>query len=484
MEKIAERALDVAHGLGASYADVRVIDQSTQSIETKNDHVAAVDMSSSLGAGVRILSDGGWGFASTQDLSDDGIAKAVKEAMLVAKASAKCIEKPIELAKESPTIADWISPCQKDPFGIDIDTKVAVLLDSAKAILAVPGVTLAHGRMHFIRDKKYFASTEGSKIFQIFCRTGCGIQANATADGDQQRRSYPDSDGQWELAGWEMVEKWNLPAHAQRIGEESVALLRAPSCPQETKDIILGGSQVAIQLHESCGHPCELDRALGQEINYAGASFLTPDKLNKLQYGSPIVNIVADATAAGALGSFGFDDEGVPAQRNFLIKDGVFRGYLSSRDTAALIGLSRSGGNMRAASWKVVPIIRMTNVSLLPGSNGGKLEDLIADTKDGILLDTNKSWSIDQLRYNFQFSTECAWEIKNGKRGKMLKNASYGGITTEFWNSCDAICGADEYVNWGTPNCGKGQPSQSMWTGHGASPARFRNIKVGIAHSV
>jgi TldD protein len=483
LEKIAEQALDVARKLGVQYADIRIIDQSRESIETKNHDVAAVDLGASSGAGIRVLANGGWGFTCTQDMTEQGIEKAVKEAYLVAKASARCLEKPIELAQEPVYVANWSGPCLIDPFKVDLNTKIAVLLDSAKIMLAVPGVTLALGDLQFIRERKYFASSEGSRIDQTFHRTGCGITANATGENDRQRRSWPDAVGQWELAGWEMVDKWNLPAHAQRVGEEAVALLKAPTCPQTTCDVILGGSQLALQIHESCGHPTELDRALGQEINYAGASFLTPDMLHKLQYGSRVVNLVADATVPGGLGSFGFDDEGVKAQRNFLVKEGLFVGYLSSRDTASVIGLNRSGGNMRAESWKVTPIIRMTNVSILPG-DAGSLEDLISDTKDGILLDLNRSWSIDQLRYNFQFSTECAWEIKNGKRGRLLKNGSYGGITTEFWNSCDAICGADEYVTWGTPNCGKGQPSQSMWTGHGASPARFKNIKVGIAHNV
>lgn len=483
MNKIAERALDVAQGLGVTYADVRIIDQMTESIEVKDHNLSAADMSASLGAGIGILADGGWGFSSTQELTDKGIEKAVREALAVAKASARCLEQPIKLAPEPVHVADWSSPCVKDPFAVSLETKSKLLLDCTAAMLAVPGVTLALASLDFIRDQKYFASTEGSRINQTFYRTGCSIEANASANGDRQRRTYPDATGAWELAGWEMVERWNMPAHAQRVAEEAVALLKAPICPQATKDIILGGSQLALQIHESCGHPAELDRALGQEINFAGASFLTPDKLNKLQYGSSLVNLVADATEPGGLGSFGFDDEGVQAQRNFLVKEGLFCGYLSSRDTAELIGMKRSGGNMRAASWKVVPIIRMTNISLVPG-NAGKLDDLIADTKDGILLDTNRSWSIDQLRYNFQFSTECAWEIKNGKKGQLLRNASYGGITSEFWNSCDAICGPEEYINWGTPSCGKGQPGQTMWTGHGASPARFKNVKVGIAHNV
>jgi TldD protein len=280
-----------------------------------------------------------------------------------------------------------------------------------------------------------------------------------------------------------MIEKWDLPGNAQRIAEESVALLSAPVCPQGTYDVILGSSQLGLQIHESCGHPSELDRALGQEINYAGASFLTPEKLQKLQYGSPLVNLVADATAAGALGSFGYDDEGVQAQRVYLVKDGVFSGYLSSRDTAHLIGLNRSGGAMRAESWNSVPIIRMTNISLMPGG-AGSLEQLIENTEHAILMETNKSWSIDSLRYNFQFSTEIGWEIKNGKKVRMLKNPSYAGITTNFWNSCDAICGPESYVEWGVPNCGKGQPCQTMWTGHGAAPSRFRQVAVGMAHAV
>jgi len=484
LNKEAERALDIATGLGASYADVRIIESDSQSIDTKNHRVSGVHYGASLGIGVRVLFKGGWGFAATQDLSAKGSETVAKMAVEIAKASASCMDKPVVLAAEPVHVAEWNSPCGKDPFAVSLDTKIALLLNCAKSMLSVKGVTLALGSLEFIRDKKYFASSEGSRITQLAYRSGCGIEAHASGNDDKQKRSYPNSfGGQWELAGWEMVERWNLPGNAQRVGEEAVALLSAPACPEKTSDIIVGASQLGLQVHESCGHPCELDRALGQEINLAGASFLTPDKLGKFQYGSTLVNLVADATEVGSLGSFGFDDEGVEAQRTFLIKDGIFCGYLSSRDTAAAIGLKRSGGDMRAESWDSVPIIRMTNINLLPG-NAGSLEQLISDTKDGILLETNRSWSIDQLRYNFQFSTECGWEIKNGKRGRLLKNASYGGITPEFWNACDAICGKEEYVNWGVPNCGKGQPEQTMWTGHGASPARFRNIKVGMAHNV
>lgn len=483
MRNLAEHAIDVATGLGASYADCRLIEQSSQYLETKDFSVAGINFGESRGIGIRVLVNGGWGFASTQNLSRRGIEKAAASAVATARASASCLKSPVTLAPEPAYVASWISPHLIDPFYVSSETKLALLFEAARIMKAVKGVTLAQGSLSFVKERKYFASSSGSRIEQTFIRSGCGIVASATGDGDRQRRSWPNSfGGQHELAGWEMVLRWDLKGNAQRVAEEAVALLTAPQCPVATKDLILESSQLGLQIHESMGHPSELDRALGQEVNFAGASFLTPDKLGNLRYGSPIVNLVADATAPGALGSFAFDDEGVQAQRIDLVAGGIFRGYLSSRDTAHLIGLPRSGGCMRAESWRCVPIIRMTNISLVPGS-AGSLEDIVADTDDGILMETNKSWSIDQLRYNFQFSTEVGWEIKKGKRVRMLKNPSYAGITPAFWNSCDAIGGLEDYVAWGLPNCGKGQPMQTMWTGHGASPARFRGVQVGVAHS-
>jgi TldD protein len=240
-----------------------------------------------------------------------------------------------------------------------------------------------------------------------------------------------------------------------------------------------------LQIHESIGHPIELDRVLGMEANFAGTSFLTLEKLGNLRYGSELVNVVADARQehGPGLGTFAYDDEGVAAQSTPIITNGRFTGYLSSRETAHTIGAARSGGTLRAEGWNRLPMIRMTNVSILPGEKPLSLEQLIAATDQGIYMETNKSWSIDDKRYNFQFGCEIAWEIKRGKRARMLKNPSYSGITTEFWNSMDAICSRDEWTLWGTPNCGKGQPQQVVGTGHGASPARFRNIRVGSAYS-
>jgi len=466
------------------YADVRLIEEKSERLETKNLAVSAFNRASSKGMGIRVLAGGGLGFACSQDLSPRAISAAARLACEVAIASSTVMKSPVHLADEPSWQTHWVSPCLLDPFKISTETKIDLLLHSAEAMLSVTGITLALGMMHFTEEIKFFASSQGSRIKQTFVRSGCLIEANACNADDRQRRSYPCSFGQFESAGYEMILNWDLPGNARKIALEAVSLLKAPSCPRGQIDTIIGSSQLGLQIHESVGHPSELDRALGQEINFAGASFLTPDKLHKFQYGSPAVNLVADATAPGALGSFGFDDEGVQAQRIDLVKNGIFSGYLSSKDTAHLIGLSRSGGALRAANWHTQPIIRMTNISLVPPDRvqGGSLEDLIADTRDGIYMETNKSWSIDSMRYNFQFSTEIAWEIKGGKLGRMLKNPSYSGITPEFWNSLDGLCDSSEYIHWGVPNCGKGQPMQTMWTGHGASPARFRNLSVGIAN--
>jgi TldD protein len=483
MLDLAKHALDVAIGSGASYADVRAIEHESQYLGTKDHTVSRLDLGTSQGIGVRVIANGGWGFASTHRLTSAGIAYAARRAVETAKASGSCMVAPVKLAPEPVYQAVWVSPHLIDPFTVSLETKLSILLEACRLIRSVKGTTLSAGHMSFIKEKKLFVSSEGCQIHQTFIRSSCGIEAFATDDHDRQKRSYPNSfGGQNELGGFEVVHKWDLVGNAERVATEAVALLSAPACPQGHFDIILDSSQLALQVHESCGHPSELDRALGHEINFAGASFLTPDKLGHFKYGAPLVNMVADATEPGAIGTFGFDDEGVQGQRNFLVQEGIFKGYLSSRDTASSVGLNRSGGNMRAESWNVTPIIRMTNISLLPG-DAGSLDDLIAGTDDGIFMQTNKSWSIDQLRYNFQFSTEAGWEIKNGKRGRLLKNCSYTGITPVFWNSCDAIGDRSDYVNWGFPNCGKGQPCQMMWTGHGAAPARFRQITCGIAHA-
>jgi len=321
---------------------------------------------------------------------------------------------------------------------------------------------------------------EGAEIEQEAFETGAGIECSAVDDDEVQKRSYPNSFGrEVGQGGWELVEAMELVGHAPGIAEQAAALLQAEHCPSGRKTLILDASQLALQVHESCGHPTELDRVFGTEAAYAGTSFMTPELLGNLRYGTDKVTIVADATVPGGLGTFGYDDEGVEAQRANLVENGIFVGYLTSRETATQLGLGRSIGAMRADGWQRIPLIRMTNVNILPGDSS--LEEMIAETKDGILMQTNKSWSIDDRRLNFQFGTEMAWEIRNGKRGKLYRNPSYAGITPDFWNSCDAVAGPAEWRMFGLINCGKGQPGQIMRVGHGASPARFQDVAVGIA---
>jgi TldD protein len=475
-------SLDTARVRGASYADVRVMHQRQRLLTTKNGRVGTLGQSESLGLGIRVVASGAWGFASTDNLTREAVAACAAEAVAIAKASALAKKASVRLAPEGSYIDSWQGPCRKDPFEIPVETQLNLLLAVDAAMRQVKGVTLTETDMQFRKIDSWFASSAGSRIHQRKVISGCGIVAISFQGDAIQKRSYPNSfGGQYVLGGYELVEDLDLPKHAAAVAEQAVALHAAAQCPEMTGTLILGGSQLGLQIHESVGHPIELDRVLGQEANFAGTSFLTLDKLHNLRYASPIVNVVADARIehGPGLGTFAYDDEGVPAQRIDVIRDGEFHGYLSSRETAHLVGLSRSGGTMRSEGWNRLPMIRMTNVSILPGS--WKLDNLIQVTDHAIFMETNRSWSIDDRRYQFQFSTEIAWEIKGGKKVRMLKNPSYSGITTEFWNSCDAICDAEEWVLWGTPNCGKGQPMQVMGTGHGASPARFQNVKIGMA---
>ncbi len=489
MKDYAEWALNAAlvnqanRAKRATYADVRVIETRSRRLATKNGVPGEVRESESMGIGVRVIAAGAWGFASTDRLTRESIEATALRAVEVARASALCKKADVALAPEEKVVDTWLAPFKKDPFRIPVGEALDLLLRADGELRRVKGVTLAEVSMEFHRTDQFFLSSIGSEIRQTKTQSGAGLAATSFADNEIQRRSYPNSfGGQHQIRGYELVEELDLPGNAARVGAEAVALHKAAVCPQGERDIILDGSQLGLQVHESVGHPIELDRVLGTEANFAGGSFLTLDKLGKLRYGSEIVNVVADATTSHGpgLGTFAYDDEGVPGQRTPIIEGGRFVGYITSRETAAAVGEGRSNGAMRAEGWNRIPLIRMTNISLLPGT--WKFDDLIADTDDGIYMETNRSWSIDDKRYNFQFGTEIAWEIKGGKKGRMLKNPSYGGITTDFWNACDAVCDEDSWVLWGTPNCGKGQPMQTMGTGHGASPARFRKIQVGVAY--
>ena len=479
MKSLMNRTLDLASSQGAQYADIRVVHNKTESISVKNGIVDDLNNAETMGFGVRVLVNGAWGFASSRELSSEEIDRVTEQALAIARASALVGGQEVELGPPVTSQGTYTTPLEIDPFSIALEDKLDVLIAADREMARVDDVRVRQGNLTFIREEKWFANSEGAFTEQTIYETGGGIVATAVGDGEVQRRSYPTSNGRQQLtAGWEVVRQWDLPGNAQRTAEEAAALLKADPCPSGlTTTVILSGDQVALQIHESCGHPIELDRVFGTEAAYAGTSFLTTEKLKSFQYGAEIVNITADSVRPLGLGTFGWDDEGVPAQSTPIVKDGLFVGYLMSRETASQLG-TVSNGCMRASGWNRLPLIRMTNVSLEPGQ--WALEDMIADTEEGIYMETNRSWSIDDKRYNFQFGTEIGYEIKNGKLGRMLRNPTYTGITPEFWNSCDAIGNRDEWEMWGTPNCGKGQPGQVAHTGHGAAPARFRNVQVGV----
>ena len=478
MKQIALEALDFALGAEVEYADVRVVESTDRSVATRHGRVAQVSAAESCGVGIRVLVNGAWGFAATDRLDREGIGAAARLAKQIAAASGLAAKGRTVLAPVDKYEATWNSPCALDPFKTSVESNIQLLMAIDAELRHNAGVTLAEGSLMFDRHRQVFASSIGSVIDQTKTSTGAGFAAYSFAGNEIHKRSYPNSfGGQHQLKGYELVDELQLLQHAPQIAEQVVALHKADVCPTGEFPLILDSSQLCLQIHESIGHPIELDRVLGSEANYAGMSFLTLDKLRTLRYGSDMVTVVCDATAAHGpgLGTFAFDDEGVPAQSTPIITNGLFTGYMTSRETAAIVGDARSNGTMRATSWDRLPLIRMTNVSLQPGQQ--TLEEVF-DVPHGIYMETNRSWSIDDKRYNFQFGCEIAWEIKNGKRTRMLKNPAYSGISTDFWNSCEAISGLRNWTLWGVPNCGKGQPEQVMGTGHGASPARFRNIKV------
>jgi TldD protein len=478
MKELAEHALNTAQVGGASYADIRISDLAHESIEVKNGEVAAVSRSQSEGFGVRVVVDGAWGFASSARLERGEIDAVVEQALRIARASARVRGAPVNLGEPVRSRGTYRTPIRQDPFAVPLERKVDLLMKADTEMGSVPGVRVREGGLVFLRHHKLFASSEGALVTQELYESGGGISVMATNDEEAQDRAFPNSFQDHGTAGYEYIEAMQLVENARPTAEEAMALLTAPQCPPGlTTTVILDASQVALQVHESCGHPIELDRVLGTEAAFAGTSFMTTDQLGKLRYGSDQVTIVADATTPEGLGTFGYDDEGVPAQRTDVVKQGLFVGYLTSRETAPVIG-RQSNGTMRADGWNRLPIIRMTNVSLLPGTSS--LDEMIGTTDDGIYMRTNRSWSIDDKRLNFQFGTQLAYEIKNGKRGRLLKNATYAGRTPDFWNSCDAVGGAKEWRLWGLANCGKGQPMQVSHVGHGAAPARFRNVRVGV----
>lgn len=479
MKKLALRAIDTATQRGASYADIRLIHTKSESIETENGSVSQIEQDESWGFGIRVIAQGAWGFVSSNVLSAEEVDRCAAQAVKIAAASSSVMREPVRLAPEAAHQARWQTPYDIDPFKVPVEEKIRLLLEVDKILRAKPEIVRAAGNLSFIRERQWMATSEGAFIDQELLRSGGGYTATAAGHGDTQDRSYPAGHGgNYRSGGYEFIQAMDFAAHAARVRDEAVALLTAPVCPTGRKDLILEGHQMALQIHESVGHPLELDRVLGMEASFAGRSFMTTEKLKGFEYGSPIVNLVADTTLPGGLGTVGFDDDGVAAQRWHVVQDGQFKTYFTNREFSHVIDEGRARGCNRAQGYSHIPIVRIPNLGLMPGD--WNYDDLIKDTDDGILMATNKSWSIDQMRLNFQFGCEIAWEIKNGKLGRMFKNPNYQGITPEFWRSCDAICDNDSWQLWGVHNCGKGEPMQVAEMTHGNSPARFRGVQVGI----
>jgi len=462
------------------YADVRFERMLHENLVVEQERATAISLFESHGIGIRVLMNGSWGFAATPHLTPRDLRQAVSRAIDIARASSLLNRQPRALAAVEPVTARYASTYAVDPFDVPLSRKLDYLLWANATVLGPDAIKRVTSHMDSYKREKLFCSTEGARIEQRVIESGAGLEVVAQQGAEVQTRSVPNSHhGALAQAGFEYTKQLDLVGAARRAKQDVLHLLRAQAPRAGDTTIILDPTQVVMQLHESCGHAVELDRALGQELSYAGGSFLTPESLGRVQYGASCVNIVADATLPQGVGSFGFDDEGVPAQRVELVREGRFVGYLNSRESAKHLALPSSGGAMRADGWSVPPLVRMTNVNLEPGE--GTLEELCRGVKRGYLLSTNKSWSIDDRRLNFQFTTEIGWEITDGKLGAVVNNPLYTGITPVFWGRCTGVGRKEDWRLWGVPNCAKGEPMQLMHVGHGSSYARFDGVTVAPA---
>lgn len=476
---LAAKAVDSALALGVDYADVRVNHLKREDLVLKNGALGHAEAPEEYGVGVRVRFGGCAGFAAAP-LAPGSEAATVQALVGRAKASAQALSSavatPIDWAPQEGLEAEWSTPFELDPFAVSLADKVEFLREAEASMEGAEETVVRQAGCGIRREEQWQASSDGARLHQVLLRSGGGISTTAAAKGQVQRRSYPASlDGNYKSGGWEHLLNMRLAEHGARMRDESVALCSADPCPGGPRTLVLGGSQLMLQIHESVGHPNELDRVFGHEVDLAGSSFASPEMVGSFRYGSPQVNLVADSTLPGGLDTRGFDDECVPSQRFPVVEEGLFRGFHTSREWAARLGETRSRSTARAEGWFNPPIIRITNLSLMPGD--WRFDDLIADCEDGaIFADTVKMWSIDQRRLNFQFTCEIAWEIQGGKLGRLLRNPTYQGSTPDFWGSCDAVCGPEDWELWGVANCGKGNPMQVAEMTHGAAPARFRQV--------
>lgn len=471
--QLAQLALSRVKAGGCAYGDIRLLETHNQSVRAEDRRIANVGERFDSGFGIRVLYNGAWGFAASADFTPAEVERTAERAVEIARASHMLMQTPVKLADE-PVHRDRVKTAFKvDPFTVPLEERCNLLLNACEIVHKEKGIIRSNGFLWTQRDIKHFASTEGTVLDFDLLAVGGSFGATAKNDDDFQSREYSVP---FIRSGYEHITAADFVSQAPRVAAQAVEKVNAKQPTPGKYDLVLDPAHLSLTIHESCGHPTELDRALGYEANYAGTSFLTPEKLGNFRYGSKHINLIADNTRQGAMASTGYDDDGVAGQRWPIIEEGILRGYSTNREVAGAIGEKRSRGSCRADSWSSVPIVRIANVGLEPGSE--TRDSLIADVKDGIYIEGRGSFSIDQKRYNFQFGGDAFWEIKNGKRGAMLKNVIYNGITPEFWNSCDGVADRKHWQEHGFINCGKGQPGQSGWMTHAAADARFRQVNV------
>ncbi len=496
-KELADVALNTAKSLGASYADVRIGRYLNQFISTRENQVQGIVNSESFGTGVRVIANGTWGFAATNDVTADGIKKATERAVAIAKANSKYQKEPVRLAPvEAHGEVSWKTPIQKNAFEVPVSEKVDLLL-SANAAAIENGASFVSSNLFMVNEQKYFASTDGSYIDQDVHRIWPTFNVNVIDKSAGKFKSRAALSAPMGMGYEYMIPKaedkvngpagivlyrnsYDILSDAAAAAKQAREMINAKSVEPGKYDLVLEPNHLGLTIHESVGHPLELDRILGYEANYAGTSFATLDKLKSgdFQYGSRLVNIVADKVQPGSLGAVGYDDEGVKCKRWDLIKEGIYVDVQAIRDQAHIIGNDESHGCCYAQSWSDVQFQRMPNVSLQPGTEPYSIDEMISDVEDGIYIVGRGSYSIDQQRYNFQFGGTLFYEIKNGKVTGMLNDVAYQSNTQEFWNSCVKICDERDYRLFGSFFDGKGQPSQVSAVSHGSSTSRFNGVNV------
>lgn len=476
IESLAQIALEAAQKRGATYADIRVSRHRSQNISTRERQVQWAGDSDDFGFGLRVIVDGAWGFASNSLVTRESMLRGVDAAIAIAKANAPLQREPVRLAPTKVWKESWRTPIEINPFDVPLQEKVDLLLAINGEMLKTSDVRYCESSLFQTSEEKFFASTEGTVLHQEIFRIWPSYQATAVSKDGADFQSCSGMTAPMGR-GYEYLKEFPLMEDGRRAGADAAAKLTAESITPGTRDLILMPSHLWLVIHESIGHATELDRALGFEANYAGTSFVTPDNLGKLQYGSPVVNVVGDRTERHGLATVGFDDDGVKANRFDIIRDGRFVGYQTTREQAHWIGDRESHACSYADNYGHVPMQRMPNVSLMPSEGTISPEDLVSGIDDGVLIQGDGSWSIDQQRRNFQFGGQVFHKIKGGRIDGVYRDVAFQAMTLDFWRSCDAVCSKEHYALGGSYWCGKAQPGQVAPVSHGSAPARFRRVR-------